>query len=1432
MAKRRTGAEARTEQGDGGFDWKSILIRAPVPPRRIALTPAQGSPVVAREIAANSDVYLSISVLSFYHPEARKGLTKQVPLIFADATWRRPTDTDLPQVAVMGPNPDAHPNMKSHGNYAFGGRTFFGPERFDGSVDINIGLHLFKSNAAGRKLVDVARAGSKLLPKGEMLILGGIAGAGIDGALKGIKELLPDEQTPWIVGVILSLAATGNQTFTTGTWAAIAGGGADPGDVYFDAHENLLRDAKGKPLQRAYIVYSIDATDTNPDRLRIGTIPKARERLRQAHMSGADVSDAKLRELFRQFCGEVELSDELTQRDRDEIIADAKERFTRLMKQRETFNYADDAALFPAKDVSPVAVSESAFRAIMDGAQVAAETEAAIDASLEGLANPDGLADEGASELVSQLYTAVEDYAALVRSNPELYRGQLRGVAKKLRDRREFKALLALATAVRDGGVEIGWLHYFGAAADVELNGAPSLADLARAEAGDPLPPMVAEAFLTKAVQLAGKDFENDPGLLSDCLGLQGRIWKQRAVRAKELNEATRLAYERAYAFYTQGMAATMQAAEPDPEFHQVNLLGLMKSAQARGITLGKKADAAKWARGILKGAKKGGSTSDWQLANAGDAALYLGREAEAVAHYTAYLDKAKAKPFAMNATRRQLVEVWGIAPKGNGELSHIVRQMAQLSMRSMATVSLTIDEIEAMAETAGPEAGELEALLDGVKAIPAADIRKVLKLSQSVGKVCAPNGRAVGTGFLLHGRHVHQALANEYVFITNDHVVCDAKSYAGASIRSAEASIFFEDLNPDEIYQVSEIFWRSDSKTHDCAILRLHKQPEGLTAELEVQDSLPLRYSTEAGQADKDAPSRAPRVFIVGHPNGRGLEITFEHNYIIDHELRNPAAKATPQPVRIHYRAPTEPGNSGSPVLSAASLKLIGLHHSTTDEPLGRALKTNESYKANEGLWIQAIIAAVRAEKADLPAAPPPVVAPAPVAPPPPPAPEPAASAPAAPAASPALPPGGLLPAGPATAARIEVVPEDDAAFFENMDGRRDTAETGYESMGLHTLESGSVAPFSALNPKPKAKWPALADHPDTKHLAHLPIDLNNGMSFQFSGAVLRQALAFSATPVGANWSSRVLFGIRGAASKAAPREGAPPEFVEHLPIAETEPNHVGYNCVMGVWDRETDRIWLCPGSTVPAVGYLWNAVQERAGKAMGDGANMLPPGVYQHVVGTHADGGKTRQPGAFRQKSRLCVMRLASPELSFRSGNVRWDTTADSGKQIGIWDNIHAGLVARPNWGAEHYSAGCQVVKGSVMTPASRDTPTGYWASFRIAAGLAPKPEVTSVGGGAYTVKTAEDGQVFTYVLMTARELRLASEHLGAAGGDPRFLKLRRGSQGDTVKMLQEALGVTADGDFGYQTQRALIAKQLEMTGEADGVVTAANAAMFGLA
>ena len=50
---------------------------------------------------------------------------------------------------------------------------------------------------------------------------------------------------------------------------------------------------------------------------------------------------------------------------------------------------------------------------------------------------------------------------------------------------------------------------------------------------------------------------------------------------------------------------------------------------------------------------------------------------------------------------------------------------------------------------------------------------------------------------------------------------------------------------------------------------------------------------------------------------------------------------------------------------------------------------------------------------------------------------------------------------------------------------------------------------------------------------------------------------------------------------------------------------------------------------------------------------------------------------------------------------------------------------------------------------------------------------------------------------------------------------LKLvRRGSQGDTVKKLQECLGLDADGDFGRGTEAALKAWQVENGCTPDGI------------
>ena len=53
-----------------------------------------------------------------------------------------------------------------------------------------------------------------------------------------------------------------------------------------------------------------------------------------------------------------------------------------------------------------------------------------------------------------------------------------------------------------------------------------------------------------------------------------------------------------------------------------------------------------------------------------------------------------------------------------------------------------------------------------------------------------------------------------------------------------------------------------------------------------------------------------------------------------------------------------------------------------------------------------------------------------------------------------------------------------------------------------------------------------------------------------------------------------------------------------------------------------------------------------------------------------------------------------------------------------------------------------------------------------------------------------------------------------------DVKYSLVRKGSKGDTVKRLQEALGISADGDFGPGTESALKAWQRENDCTPDGI------------
>ena len=128
-----------------------------------------------------------------------------------------------------------------------------------------------------------------------------------------------------------------------------------------------------------------------------------------------------------------------------------------------------------------------------------------------------------------------------------------------------------------------------------------------------------------------------------------------------------------------------------------------------------------------------------------------------------------------------------------------------------------------------------------------------------------------------------------------------------------------------------------SERIAYDFAVLRLASVPKGVKP-VPISLRLPL-----TGQEQ--------RVYIMGHPLGGDLKISIDDNVLIDHDES-----------KVHYRAPTEPGSSGSPVFNR-TWKLIALHHAGGDN-LQKLNGQEGSYQANEGIALKAINARLTAAK------------------------------------------------------------------------------------------------------------------------------------------------------------------------------------------------------------------------------------------------------------------------------------------------------------------------------------------------------------------------------------------------------------------------------------------------------------------------------------
>ncbi len=204
------------------------------------------------------------------------------------------------------------------------------------------------------------------------------------------------------------------------------------------------------------------------------------------------------------------------------------------------------------------------------------------------------------------------------------------------------------------------------------------------------------------------------------------------------------------------------------------------------------------------------------------------------------------------------------------------------------------------------------------------------------MGRVEDPARKGFGTGFLLPASLIIDGAAPDaQVFLTNAHVVSESVSNA---LRPHRVRVCFEAWNGKTIFRVARLLWESPPEQLDATLVGLDGAVDVPPLALSLPDPPPAFVDKERR-----------RFYAIGYPKGGRLALSIDDNLQVGWERP-----------RLHYRTPTEPGSSGSPIFDR-DWELVALHHSGKSD-MPRLDGKPGTYEANEGIWIHDIITAARA--------------------------------------------------------------------------------------------------------------------------------------------------------------------------------------------------------------------------------------------------------------------------------------------------------------------------------------------------------------------------------------------------------------------------------------------------------------------------------------
>jgi S1-C subfamily serine protease len=509
-----------------------------------------------------------------------------------------------------------------------------------------------------------------------------------------------------------------------------------------------------------------------------------------------------------------------------------------------------------------------------------------------------------------------DDLLARFRAPREAPVSEGRALIKRLRGAREFSALVRVAEAVGREAPKDATTRRLYAQGLIETGHATAAIDVLR--------PLLRD----------GKES-------AEAYGLTGRANKQVFFDAGDKSsDAAQTALKQAITAYRVPFEKN-----PTSYWHGVNLVAVLTAARRLGLRAARDLQPAALATTLLDvmGRIPPDERDLWYHASVAEANLALGNWREVEEHLKAYVTAPEVDAFAIGSTLRQFTEVWNLeADHQRGRPLIAILRAKEMSLPG-AAVQLSPDTVRELA-TVQPALGQLEAVLGDAGPKTYKWMQNGMTRARSVGAVRkTSDGRRHGTGFLIKASTLGLP-SDELVVLTNHHVV--NPEGAGMALRPSGAEVQFEAVENSDRHAVTEVLWSSPPEFLDVSILRIAKPPDGI-APLEAAAHLPVLGESQ-------------RVYVIGYPAGDELAFSFQDNELIDHE--GPPAGTPPAAgrVRLHYRAPTAGGSSGSPVFNE-DWEVMGLHHLGGKLGVEKLNGKSGTYAANEGLWIQSIVKAAK---------------------------------------------------------------------------------------------------------------------------------------------------------------------------------------------------------------------------------------------------------------------------------------------------------------------------------------------------------------------------------------------------------------------------------------------------------------------------------------